>query len=112
MPDPNIKSQTDIDEHLEQLNCLKTCDIVEYYPELTYDKTTVTSEGESARLVLFLELKNQNPERYEEYYVYDWTTFFSDFGGHVGLLLGYSLLTFYDQVKGLILNMINKYNNK
>ena len=53
-----------------------------------------------------MELKNANQETHEEYYVYDFAMFFADFGGHVGLLLGYSLLTFYDQVKGIIIKMI------
>ena len=33
LPDTNLVSQTEIDLHLEQLFCLKTCDVVEYYPE-------------------------------------------------------------------------------
>ena len=59
-------------------------------------------------LVLYLELKNQNEEKHEDYYVYDWIAFLSDFGGVVGLLLGYSLLTFYDQVKVVAINMIRR----
>ena len=70
------------------------------------------TENGPARLVLFLELKNKNREMHQEYHVYDWTTFFADFGGHVGLLLGYSLLTFYDQVKSLVLNMLGKQSAK
>ena len=30
------------------------------------------------------------------YYSYDWNSFFADVGGFLGLLLGHSLLSFYD----------------
>ena len=33
MPDTNLISQTEIDQHLERLYCLKTCELLEYYPE-------------------------------------------------------------------------------
>ena len=33
------------------------------------------------------------------YYTYDWSTFVADVGGYMGLLLGHSLLSFYDGVK-------------
>ena len=45
-----------------------------------------------------MELKNQDREVHTEYYVYNWVTFFADFGGIVGFLLGYSVLSFYDKV--------------
>ena len=32
----------------------------------------------------------------EEYIGYDFSSFVSDFGGYLGLLLGHSILTFYD----------------
>ena len=75
---------------------------------MSYDKTIENEENEPAMLVLYLELENRNRERHEEYLVYDWNKFFADFGGLVGLLLGYSMLTFYDQVKGIILHMLGK----
>ena len=33
MPDTNLISQTEIDQHLARLYCLKTCELLEYYPE-------------------------------------------------------------------------------
>ena len=105
MPDPKVISTAQIDDHLTNLFCKQTCALKEYHPELTYDKI---KSSHNATLVLFLELKNQNEERHEDYYVYDWVAFLSDFGGVVGLLLGYSLLTFYDQVKVVATNMVKR----
>ena len=36
---------------------------------------------------------------YEQYLTYDYRSFVADFGGYLGLLLGSSLLTFYDLFK-------------
>ena len=106
MPDPKVTSTAQIDNHLTNLFCKQTCELQEYHPELTYDQIKSTSG--SSRLILYLELKNQNEERHQDYYVYDWIAFLSDFGGVVGLLLGYSLLTFYDQVKVVAINMMKR----
>ena len=65
---------------------------------MTYDKTDEVGPKEKANLTLYLELKNQDREVHTEYYVYNWVTFFADFGGIVGFLLGYSVLSFYDKV--------------
>ena len=35
------------------------------------------------------------------YYVYDWVHLLADLGGYMGLLLGFSLLSIYDGIKGL-----------
>jgi hypothetical protein len=39
------------------------------FNRLSYDKTIENSENEPATLVLYLELKNRNRERHEEYLV-------------------------------------------
>ncbi len=36
------------------------------------------------------------------YYVYTWGTMLADVGGYLGLLLGHSLLGFYDMGKGML----------
>lgn len=102
VPDPDAISRIKLFQHLGNLDCLESCDVDEYYPELNYDKLTENGVGENAQLTLYFELKNQNRESHEEYYVYDLVTFLATFGGNVGLLLGFSLLGFYDQVKSVI----------
>ena len=39
---------------------------------------------------------NTNFKVREQYYTYEWADWYSDFGGYMGLLLGASMLTFYD----------------
>ena len=38
----------------------------------------------------------------EEYYTYDTANIIADFGGYLGLLLGYSILGFYDNSIGVL----------
>ena len=91
---------------------ISTCSNDSFSPihirRLSYDKTIETLENEPATLVVYMELANRNLEIHQEYLVYDWNNFFSELGGLVGLLLGYSMLTFYDQVKGIILHILSK----
>ena len=38
----------------------------------------------------------------DQYYVHNWYSFFADIGGYMGLLLGSSLLSLYDEAVGLL----------
>ena len=38
----------------------------------------------------------------EQYYVHNWYGFLADIGGYMGLLLGSSLLSLYDEAAGLL----------
>ena len=49
--------------------------------------------------------------RYREgtqYYTYDVNSFFSDFGGYLGLLLGYSIVSFFDMAQDLLTGFAKK----
>ena len=48
----------------------------------------------------------------EEVYTYDHLNLISDFGGYLGLLLGYSILRFYDIVISVAGNAMKKLNPK
>ena len=53
--------------------------------------------------------KDRFPIR-EQYSTYDFQNLLADFGGYLGLLLGYSLLGFYDIVTELIEQVFDKCN--
>ena len=44
----------------------------------------------------------------EQYFVHDWYTFFADIGGYMGLTLGWSLLSIYDEAIGLLRSLQRK----
>lgn len=54
---------------------------------------------------------NTNFKVREQYYTYDWIDLFSDFGGYMGLLLGASMLSFYDLARGIYKRVCGR-NNK
>ena len=45
----------------------------------------------------------------EEYYTYDSSNLIADFGGYLGLLLGYSILGFYDTAATVLISMRAKW---
>ena len=61
----------------------------------------------SGAISLLFEIQNDifSSQRYTElvhYYTYEWSSFIADVGGFLGLLLGYSVLSIYDEAKLLL----------
>ena len=48
----------------------------------------------------------------EQFYIYDTPNLIADFGGYLGLLLGYSLLGFYDTLMDLCEKLFEKCNGR
>ena len=48
----------------------------------------------------------------EQFYIYDTANIIADFGGYLGLLLGYSLLGFYDSLLEIIVSIAKRCNMK
>ena len=46
----------------------------------------------------------------EQYYIHNWYSFLADIGGYMGLLLGCSLLSLYDEAVGLLKYLKQKLN--
>ena len=55
--------------HFDSVQFLNQLMIFLNFNRLSYDKTIESSENEPATLVLYLELKNRNRERHQEYLV-------------------------------------------
>ena len=47
-----------------------------------------------------------------QFYIYDTPNLIADFGGYLGLLLGYSLLGFYDTLMDLCEKLFEKCNRR
>ena len=47
-----------------------------------------------------------------QYYTYDFNSYVSDFGGYLGLLLGYSIMSFFDMAWELFTYFIKKGENQ
>ena len=102
-------------------NCKPSCKRVEYlvkqfarYPKLhakTYEYLGKDETFHNALQVDFFFGKDRFTTR-EQYYTYDFQNLLADFGGYLGLLLGYSLLGFYDTLSGIIKKVFDKCNRK
>ena len=44
----------------------------------------------------------------KQYVIYDFNSFIADVGGFMGLLLGFSLLSIYDEIEGLVKKLKKK----
>ena len=44
---------------------------------------------------------------YEQYVIYDFNSFMADWGGYMGLALGYSLLAIYDDLVKMVMVILN-----
>ena len=94
--------------HIETvMQCKPACHRIEYSTEYfgTYQDPTLTEK--QLAITLFFS-KDKFPVT-EQYYIYDIANFVADFGGCLGLLLGYSLLGFYDTLMNLFKKIWNRY---
>ena len=95
-------------DHIEKaLHCTPACKRIEYSakPFAILKDPTMTDKLE----VEMYFAKDKFPVN-EQYYIYDGTTFIADFGSYLGLLLGYSVLAFFDTLMHLFKTIFEKCN--
>ena len=56
-------------------------------------------------LWLFISMHDTSYVQEEQYIIYDFNSFIADVGGYMGLLLGSSILSLYDEVERLFRSM-------
>ena len=66
------------------------------------DYANLYIEGTENYVVIGLYYVSNKVTVKEEYYTYDTANIIADFGGYLGLLLGYSILGFYDNSIGVL----------
>ena len=104
------------DDITQTANCIPSCKRVEYSVKLfnhlpgldpeVYKYLGVDNRIENALQFYFFFGKDRFNKR-EQYYAYDEQNLVADFGGYLGLLLGYSLLTAYDSIVTLLKNILD-----
>ena len=86
----------------EQTGCLGSCERHEYH-EFEYHRNDLVwmmcqGGNQSCELTLRLEMNDRSYEEKRQYVVYDFNSFVADVGGFMGLLLGFSMLSIYDEL--------------
>ena len=88
-----------MDEHelYEETGCMAKCRRKEWTISKIFDaKFDKKNESEIA---MFMFYANGRYGVGRQYYTYDFNSYVSDFGGYLGLLLGYSIVSFFDMVQ-------------
>ncbi len=83
--------------------CLPNCARSEFRARVASSWHTVAPNDTVSGKKVITKIFNHPSGRYRErtyYYTYEWTSFVADVGGYLGLLLGHSVLSFYDIAKG------------
>ena len=68
--------------------------------DITYGVESTLQKASYCRALVSLQIDDKAYIEEEQYYVYDFDSFFADVGGYMGLLLGSSVLSIYDVVGG------------
>ena len=86
--------------------CLASCQRNEYTLSGTDFKTIPISRGiwgsRKPKLELAFRIGKTSYKEEEQYVIYDFNSFIGDVGGFLGLLLGYSALSIYDELNRLL----------
>ena len=90
----------------ELTGCLGSCERHEYQG-LEYHRNDAVWQmcqggNESCNLILRPEINDRSYDEKKQYVVYDFNSFTADVGGFMGLLLGFSILSIYDELTNIL----------
>ena len=86
----------------ELTGCLQSCQRNEYTLTGSEFKAIKFSLWGKPNLKLAFSIGKTSYKEEEQYVIYDFNSFIGDVGGFLGLLLGYSALSIYDELIGMI----------
>ena len=92
------------DEIYNLTGCIPFCERDEIHLESSGDFDKEIYPYNNARLRVTFVFKDGSYQEIEEYIVYDTGSFIADVGGYLGLLLGYSLLSIYQDITKWIMS--------
>ena len=86
----------------ELTGCLASCERYEYH---RIDSDIVSYQAGiflPSHLTMQFTMVDRSIEDRKQYVIYDFNSFIADVGGFMGLLLGFSILSIYDEMEGLL----------
>ena len=99
----------DTDQIERTIHCTPACNRIEYSSKLF---STIKDPILTDKMIINLYFAKDKFPVKEQYYIYDGAVFIADFGSYLGLLLGYSLLAFYDILRRLIKTIFENCNRR
>ena len=79
--------------------CLSSCEKDEYHIESTYKSSTKSPQDTRIEF----RIMDSSYQELEQYLLYDSDSFIADVGGFMGLLLGFSVLSIYNEIVDLLM---------
>ena len=95
--------------------CLSACEKDRFEIRMSQITETVsnkTSEYGEVELWLYISMRETSYVHEEQYFIYDINSFIADVGGYMGLLLGSSILSLFDEVEGLVVALFEMCKSK
>ena len=96
-------------ELYEETGCIAKCQRKEWEIRKIYDDKKQTNDSQIG-IVMFYA--NGRYRIGSQLYTYDFNTYVADFGGYLGLLLGYSIVSFFDKAQDIFNHLMKKAENK
>ena len=91
--------------------CLSTCEKYKFDIKMT-DKIEAIYPSSSyhghVTLYIIISMHDTSYVKEEHYLIYDFNSFIADVGGYMGLLLGSSILSLYDEIERLINTFVSR----
>ena len=95
--------------------CLSACEKDRFevrMSEITNVAWNSTSHYGEINLWLYISMRETSYVHEEQYLIYDHNSFIADVGGYMGLLLGSSILSLFDEVEGLVVALVEMCKSK
>ena len=94
--------EADANAVYEKTGCLASCEKDEYNPIVADKMTEVMKEPYDTHLDFRMMVGSY--QEMEQYLLYDSDSFIADVGGFMGLLLGFSVLSIYNEIVDILLD--------
>ena len=91
--------------------CLSACEKDRFEIRMSQITDAVwnsTSQYGEVNLWLYISMRETSYVKEEQYFIYDHNSFVADVGGYMGLLLGSSILSLFDEVEGVMVALFIK----
>ena len=96
----------------EMTGCLSACEKDKFEVRMSQIKETswnlTASPDGDVDLWLYISMRDTSYVEEEQYVIYDLNSFIADVGGYMGLLLGSSVLSLFDEIESLIAAWLSK----
>ena len=96
-------------ELYEETGCMAKCQRKEWEISKIFDDRR---EINDSQIGMYMYYANGRYRVGNQYFTYDFNTYVADFGGYLGLLLGYSIGSFFDKAQEIFNHFTKKAGNK